>query len=123
MLLFISPICNAALGALAVIALFIWIARRIVLYTRESIKEEGSSKGAYMGILALLEAAVLLIFVYDTFPKFLAFVFRNTMEMPAFRWIAIYIVAIPWSYFATRKNSGLRGVFSVFIILTIIFLG
>ncbi len=112
---------NHGLDIVIPIALGIGIIAVILIYTRNKISGDGVVKGLYLGILAFIEAGIIVTIIYYL-PQILEIFLRNAISTSTLRWIIIYLI-IPIWYLSTRKNNGWRGATSVFIILTVFLIG
>lgn len=113
---------NASLDMLIPITCLIGISIVWALFTRTKIKNEGIGKGIYLGVLALLEAFVLILVLYFI-PRTLANLLHMEQHIVALRWVVIYTTVIFASYFVSRKHGEKRGVVSALIILATFSLG
>lgn len=104
-------------GRILLVGLFIVI----LAYTLKRIHKEGWGKGLYMGILAVVEAILVIIIIYYIPEKVSKINYSN--DAAAIRWGIIYLLALSYSYFLTNKKSDKRGVFFVFVILTTLLVG
>jgi len=119
----LSEFLNSVFEKVIFFGCLVWLAQIVIKYTRKNIIKEGFGKGAYMGLVAALEASLLVFLIYYPFPQFLVYLSQGTIELAIIRWFIIYAIAITWSYYVSHKNSGRRGIWSVLIILTTLFFG
>jgi len=118
-----SDFFNAVFDIVAVIAFWVWLAWTIIRYTWNKIDKEGAGRGIYLGIVACVEAAILIYFIFSSLPQFLIFISQNTLEPTTIYLIIIYYLVLIWSYYVSYKNSQWRGVLFVSIILITVLFG
>jgi len=119
----LSNIFNSVFERLVVIAFLLSLLVIVIRYSLKSIKKEGVSRGLYMGVIAVIEASLLVILIYKPFPQVLVYLSRNTLALVPIRWVTLYIVAFSWSYRVSYEKSGWRGARFVLFILTVILIG
>jgi hypothetical protein len=74
------------------------------------------TKGLYFGLIALIEAAILVT-IFGYFPV----IMEKASGYPAsaFRWVLLYLFILSWFFLMTLKNSGVRGLISPLFVLSI----
>jgi hypothetical protein len=94
----------------------------VLSYTRSRIRKDGFAKGMYLGVLAGIEAIVLILIIYFI-PLLLERVLPNIVRASSIRWLLLYVFLVPLWYFVTRRDSGTRGLYFLLILLTTFLLG
>lgn len=113
---------NTAMDTWAGRILTVGLSIVLLVYTRKRIQKDGWGKGLYMGIMAIVEAILLVIIIYYI-PEKISNKINYSGNAIVIRWGIIYLLALSYSYFLTNKMSNKRGVFFVFIILTTLLVG
>jgi hypothetical protein len=98
------------------------LARAVVSFMYMRIQKDGLGRGIYLGTLAFIEVAFLIAIIYLV-PLGLAGWLGNRVSVSMFRWVVLYFSTPTLWYFLTRKQSGLGGLSSVLIVLTVLLLG
>jgi hypothetical protein len=118
---------NVGMNYLVAIAFLLALGVLVVVYTVRSMRKyakkgESAGKGVFLGILALVEAAVFAYLIVQ-FPNIMAKATGGRIAASVFRWVLLYLILPAFVYLTTRKYSGRRGLYAVLVILTIGLLG
>ncbi|MBM3151914.1 MAG: hypothetical protein FJZ96_06895, partial [Chloroflexi bacterium] len=115
----VSAICLAGL-----ILLVAWYTLGRVRHYRKTDSRGGLAKGLFLGLLATVEAGFLVLIV-GFLPGFLTDPgTENAFPNSAFiRWFLLYLTIPLITYLLTRKHSGLRGLVSTTLLLSIALFG
>lgn len=113
---------NTLFDLIAKIVFWAGLAFMLVRFTGKSMKKDGFGKGLYMGVVATIETSLLVLIIYFL-PQSLVQLFQDKWELAIIRWIFIYLIAIGWSYRASYKASGWRGILFILMILIILSFG
>lgn len=94
----------------------------ILSYAVKRISKDGLSKAIYLAALASVEA-VVLVFIIIYAPVLVSRGFKNLLEPATIRWVILYVVGYAIWYLISRTNGGMRGLYSILILLTVFLLG
>jgi hypothetical protein len=107
---FIPVICVAALVSI------------ILNYTCKRIQKDGLSRGIYYGVLACIEASILVL-VIGYFPSWISKVVNGFVSVVAIRWLLIFLLLGLIVRLTSRKGTHKRILFPILILLAIFLLG
>jgi len=115
-------IINNSLNFLAPIAFSAVLGILLIVYIVSIIRRVSLLIGIYLAILAFAEAGFAFLAFY-MFPRWFSRVIENPESEAVIRWFVLYLVIPLFWWYLTRKYSGLRGLYTILIILTIFLFG
>lgn len=105
----------------SLVGLFV-LARAVVFYAAGRIRKDGWGKGLYLGVLAWIEASLLVIIIYFV-PLLLSRVLGSRVSVASIRWVVLYVTLVPLWLSQTGKTGRPRSLYAVLIVLTVLWLG
>lgn len=94
----------------------------ILVYTGKRIAKDGFGRGIYLFALAGMEA-VLLVFIIIYLPILVSRGIQNYFEPPTIRWVILYLMGCTVWFMISRPIGGMRGLYTILILLTTFLLG
>ncbi len=94
----------------------------ILRYTLKRIRKDGFGKGIYLGVLAGVEA-IILVLIIDYVPKLASKVIHNFFSPVTIRWALLCLLIVGYAYSIMPKHSRTRGLCSILILLTTFIFG
>src|SRR6266487_3630900 len=96
----------------------------VLRYTLQRIRKEGFNRGTYLGILAGVEAFILVRTVGYA-PQFISSSIHNYLNVDTVvvRWMILYLLVFVYTLFEIPKHSRWRGLTSLLTLLTTFILG
>jgi hypothetical protein len=115
-------IFNKSLDKFIPIICVVALAFIILKYTRKRIQKDGVSRGIYYGVMACIEAS-LLILVIGYVPSWISIVINGFASSVTVRWVLIFLAFGLFVRSSSRKSTEKRGLYSIFILLAVFFMG
>jgi hypothetical protein len=97
---------------------------RVLQYTLKRIQKDGFGKAIYLGTLAGIEA-IALVFIIGFAPLFASRFIQNYFNVSTvfIRWVSLYVLVFLFAFLQIPQHSRVRGLSSLFILLTTFVLG
>src|SRR6476659_507326 len=97
---------------------------RVLQYTLKRFQKDGFGKAIYLGTLACIEA-IALVFIIGLAPQFASRLVQNYFHVSTvfLRWMSLYALIFLFAFLQIPKHSRIRGLASLFILLTTFVLG